>query len=140
MTRILGMVAPKNRERVLNPYGQNLLASPTTLKFLSFTGKDGYPVLIPLVPCMTAGSKRLVFPARLLDGFPDRIENNMDMAVFALKTSLESVLVRGKFIGVKQVLGIGTGMIDLNWVYNSMPPNAGQIYPEKPLKPVTSFD
>jgi len=140
MTRILGTLAPKNWDPVLNPYGRNMLATPTTLKFLSVTGPDKYPVLIPFVSCMTAGSKRLVFPARLLDGFPDRIENNMDMAVFALKTSLESVLVRGKFIGVKQVLGIGTGMIDLNWVYNSMPPNAGQIYPEKGLQPVTSFE
>jgi len=140
MTGILGRLAPKNRVQVLNHYGRNLLAGPTTLKFLSFAGKDGYPVLIPLVSCMTAGSKRLVFPARTLDGLPDRIENGMDMAVFALKTSLESVLVRGKFIGVKQVLGIRTGMIDLDWVYNSMPPNAGQIYPETPLDPVTSFE
>ncbi len=140
MTRILGAVAPKNTDQVLNSYGQNLLASPTTLKFLSFTDREGFPVLIPLVSCMTAGSKRLVFPARALKAFRDRIGDSTDMAVFALKTSLESVLVRGKFIGFERILGVKTGMIDLNWVYNSMPPNAGQIYPEKGLQPVTSFE
>ncbi len=141
MTRIFGAAAPKNNgDRVLNPYGQNLLASPMTLKFLSFAGNDGFPVLIPLVSFMTAGSKRLVFPAYALKNYQSQIKDNMDMAVFSLKTSMESVLVRGKFIGFKRSLGLKTGMIDLDWVYNSMPPNAGQIYPEKPLQPVTSFE
>ncbi len=141
MTRVFGAAVPKNTgDRVLNPYGKKLLASPITLKFLSFTGKDGFPVLIPFVPCMTSDSKRLVFPANVLKDFQDQVKKDMDMAVFSLMTSLESVLVRGKFTGFKRSLGVKTGMIDLDWVYNSMPPNAGQIYPEKSLQPVTSFE
>ncbi len=141
MTKVVGAAVPKNKgDRVLNLYGKKLLASLMTLKFLSFTGKDGFPVLIPFVPCMTSDSKRLVFPANALKDFQDQIKTNMDIAVFSLMTSLESVLARGKFIGFKRILGVKTAMIDLNWVYNSMPPNAGQIYPEKSLQPVTSFE
>jgi hypothetical protein len=62
------------------------------------------------------------------------------MALFCLKPTLESVLVRGKFMGWERILGVKMGRIDLDWVYNSMPPNAGQIYPQKPLTPVTIFD
>jgi hypothetical protein len=30
-------------------------------------------------------------------------------------------------------------MIDLEWVYNSMPPVPGQIYPPTELEPVVNF-
>ncbi len=101
-------------------------------------GSDGFPCLVPFVPCMTKNSTQLIFPAKVLGKNPKGI--NTPIAVFCLKTTLESVLVRGKLMGTKRVLGRRMGIIDLDWVYNSMPPNAGQIYPEKPLKPVTSFE
>ena len=28
------------------------------------------------------------------------------------------------------------GAVDIDWVYNSMPPKQGPIYPEEPLGPV----
>ena len=31
------------------------------------------------------------------------------------------------------------GTVDIEWVYNSMPPAHGQIYPEVPLEPVIEF-
>jgi hypothetical protein len=31
------------------------------------------------------------------------------------------------------------GLIDIEWVYNSMPPCHEQIYPPVDLKPVTAF-
>ncbi len=53
--------------------------------------------------------------------------------------SMESVLLRGTFQGIRRKRLSRMGLIDINWVYNSMPPNHGQIYPELPLEPVTSF-
>jgi hypothetical protein len=133
---------PTNRPEspVLKPYGEKLFSSPFTMKFLSFMVSDGFPCLIPFVQCMTLDSRRIVFYANALGAHRHEITANMDLSVFCLKTTLESVLVRGKFAGYKSIYGIKMGQIDIDWVYNSMPPNSDQIYPEKPLTPVTSFD
>jgi len=132
----------KNRPEfpILKPYGEKLFSSPFTMKFLSFMASDGFPCLIPFVQCMTLDSRRIVFYAKALGNHQQEITENMDMAVFCLKTTLESVLVRGKFAGYKSMYGIKMGQIDIDWVYNSMPPNSDQIYPEKALTPMTSFD
>ncbi|MDX2439006.1 MAG: hypothetical protein QNK40_00485, partial [Desulfobacterales bacterium] len=87
----------------------------------------------------TLDSRRIVFYAKALGSHRQKITANMDLTVFCLKTTLESVLVRGKFAGYKRICGIKMGQIDIDWVYNSMPPNSDQIYPEKVLTPVTSF-
>ncbi len=125
---------------ILKPYGEKLFSSPFTMKFLSFMAKDGFPCLIPFVQCLTIDSGKIVFYAKSLGDHQQQIEANMEIEVFCLKTTLESVLVRGRFAGFKSIYGIVVGVIDIDWVYNSMPPNSDQIYPEKPLNPVTSFD
>ena len=52
---------------------------------------------------------------------------------------MEDVLVRGSFRGFERHRGIMLGCVDITWVYNSMPPKPGQIYPETELKPVVNF-
>ena len=69
----------------------------------------------------------------------EALQDGQEIAAFALSTNLENVLVRGEFSGFRKRTGLRTGIIDINWVYNSMPPNAGQIYPDIPLEPVTDF-
>ena len=54
------------------------------------------------------------------------------MAVFGMSFSMEDVLLRGTFIGVQRVGGMQCGVVEVDWVYNSMPPVPQQIYP--PLK------
>ncbi len=139
VNRLLGSMAQKTpKNPILTPYGKALFNSLLTMKFFSFMGSDGFPCLVPFVPCMTTDSTQIIFPAKALGTHPMGI--NTPITVFCLKTTLESVLVRGKFVGTKRVLGKKMGILDLDWIYNSMPPNAGQIYPEKPLTPVTLFD
>ena len=125
---------------ILKPYGERLFKSPLTMKFISFMGRDGFPCLIPFVQCMTLDSGRIVFYAKALGEYQHQIHGGMEIALFCLKTTLESVLVRGKFTGYHSLFGMQMGQIDIDWVYNSMPPNADQIYPEKILEPVTSFE
>jgi hypothetical protein len=125
---------------ILKPYGEKLFSSPFTMKFLAVMASDGFPCLIPFVQCMTLDSRRIVFYANALGPHRQKITPGMEIAVFCLKTTLESVLVRGKFAGYKRKFGIKMGQIDIDWVYNSMPPNSDQIYPAKELTPVTSFD
>ncbi len=127
------------QEMVLNPYSEKLFNKMTSMKFFSFKGSDGFPVLIPVFETQAADSRRLVFNPGPFKKELDKIQINSDVAVFALSLKLESVLTRGKFTGVRKYSGINLGIIDLDWVYNSMPPNVGQIYPEVELKAVTEF-
>jgi len=124
---------------ILTPWAHTLFSSLITFKFISFIKEDGFPCLIPFVQCMNSDSRRIVFYPNALKDDKNNLTPGMDMAVFCLKTSLESVLVRGKFVGYKRFRGINLGVININWVYNSMAPNAGQIYPKTELKPVEDF-
>ena len=40
------------------------------------------------------------------------------------------MLVRGTFRGFRRYRAVSLGTVDIEWVYNSMPPAHGQIYPE----------
>ncbi len=126
-------------DRILKPYAEKLFNKLTTFKFLSFVGDDGYPHIAPFVQCLAADSRRLVFSPFLQGERVRDLTPGTELAAYCLSTTLESVLTRGTFRGYRRFLGIKLGLIDLNWVYNSMPPNAGQIYPEVRLEPVVNF-
>ena len=125
------------RERILKPWAQGLFNGMATLKFLSYVGPDGFPVIIPLLQCQTADSRRLVFatPAyrREIGAIPDGIP----VAVFGLSMQMEDCLVRGVYRSPSGIMQLGR--VDIDWVYNSMPPAPGQIYPELSIKPVENF-
>jgi hypothetical protein len=52
---------------------------------------------------------------------------------------MEDVLVRGKFTGFKRYQAVRLGIIEMNWVYNSMPPITGQIYPTVEVNTIEDF-
>ncbi|MDO8941876.1 MAG: hypothetical protein Q7U75_01760 [Desulfobacterales bacterium] len=52
---------------------------------------------------------------------------------------MEDVLVRKTINGFLTSRFIKVGSVDIDRVYNSMPPCHGQIYPEIPLTPVIEF-
>jgi hypothetical protein len=126
-------------DRILKPYAENLFNKLTTLKFLSFVDADGYPQIVPFAQCLAADSRRLAFSPALLGARVKALVPGTPLAAYCLSTTLESVLTRGTFRGYRRYLGIELGTIDIDWVYNSMPPNAGQIYPAVPLEPVVDF-
>jgi predicted Zn-dependent protease len=60
--------------------------------------------------------------------------------VFGLTLQMESVLVGGRFSGFDRSRMIQTAVVDIKWVYNSMPPAHGPIYPPAPLEPVADWE
>jgi hypothetical protein len=128
------------RETILKPWAERHLTRLGTLKFLSYVGGDGYPAIVPVVPCQAAGSARLVFAPTVHRAELAAIPANAAVAVFALNLQMESVLVRGRFTGYRGFPGLSAGAIDIDWVYNSMPPMQGTIYPPPPVPPVPSRD
>jgi hypothetical protein len=126
-------------ERILNPWTENLFNRLDTVKFLAYVGADGFPVIIPLIPCQASDSRRLVFSPAAYTPELKNLEKGMHIAIFGLTLDMEDVLVRGIFTGYDKYRGITLGCVDIDWVYNSMPPIHGQIYPHEEIKPVMNF-
>jgi len=134
-----GAAATGRPERILKPFAEGLFNQLGSLKFISYVGPEGYPELVPVFPCQAADSRRLAFAPLAYGSELRRIPPGTEVAVFCLTMGMEDVLVRGTFRGFRRHRGIRLGTVDIQWVYNSMPPAHGQIYPEVPLEPVTEF-
>ncbi len=126
-------------KRILKPWAEGLFNRLAALKFLSYVGDDGFPVIIPLIQCQAADSTRLAFSPLAYHEELNALQQGSTVAVFGLTMEMEDVLVRGVFAGFKKHRGITLGSVDINWVYNSMPPKPGQIYPVQKLRAVVNF-
>ena len=123
----------------MNPWAEGLFNRMDTLKFLSYVGGDGFPVIIPLIQCQAADSTRLAFSPIAYANELKRLGKGTSIAIFGLTMDMEDVLVRGVFGGFEKRRGTTLGTMDIDWVYNSMPPKHGQIYPVIELQPVVQF-
>jgi hypothetical protein len=126
-------------ERVLSLFGEKMFNRLDSIKFLSFIDDDGFPAIIPVIQCQAADSSRLAFNPGAFSDELEALKPGMTVAVFCMTMQMENVLVRGRFEGFNRYRGIRLGIMDIDWVYNSMPPNHGQIYPPVPLKRVVNF-
>jgi hypothetical protein len=133
-----GARAPE-KDPVMKPWAQGLFNRMDTLKFVGYVGDGGFPTLIPVIQCQAAGPGRLAFSPLLYREELAAIKEGTQVAVFGMSMQMEDVLVRGTFLGYDRVRFQRIGVIDLEWVYNSMPPTPGQIYPPVDLKPVVNF-
>ncbi len=131
--------ATANPERILTPFGENLFNALDALKFIAYIKDNGFPEIVPVLQCQAADSRRLVFSSRAYREELKRIPQGATVAIFGLTMKMEDVLIRGTFGGFSTKMGVDTGIVDIDWVYNSMPPAHGQIYPPVPLKPVTEW-
>ncbi len=125
-TLVPGMRAART---VLTQWARALLARPTTLKFLAYVGADGYPRIVPGLACAPAGAGRVVCVPTWGGNELGQLVAGRKVALFALDRELRSVLVRGSFGGWRSAIPFHLGGVDLDWVYNSMPPMHGQVYP-----------
>jgi hypothetical protein len=128
----------KNRQAdpVLNSIARGLFDMVGSLIFLSWINEEGFPEIIPVLQCTSSDPSRLVFTpgpwGRELEAIPAGTET----ALFVMSMEMETVLVRGTFAGFSGIPGGRLARVDLHWVYNSLPPAHGQIYPPLELEPV----
>jgi hypothetical protein len=127
-------------ERILKPFAEKLFNQLDSLKFIAYIGSDGFPVIVPLIQCQAADSRRLAFSPFAYKNELGKIPEGSSVAVFGITMAMEDVLVRGTFLGFKKYRFLQIGTIDIEWVYNSMPPAHGQVYPHMDLEPVVNFD
>ncbi|OGQ87899.1 MAG: hypothetical protein A2289_22595 [Deltaproteobacteria bacterium RIFOXYA12_FULL_58_15] len=128
-------------ERALTAWAESLVNRMSCLKFVSWIGDDGYPVVVPAVPGAVAGGRRMILAATVHGRELACIPRGASVAVLALDLNMESVLARGRFDGWRGVpaMGAALGTLTIDWVYNSMPPRQGPIWPLVPLRAVTEF-
>lgn len=127
------------QKAVLNSWTQGLFNKLDNLKFLSYVDADGFPVLVPVIQAQAAGSEQIILSAGAYGDELVRIPAGTPVAVFGMTLQMEDVLLRGQWLGVQRVGGLRCGRVQVDWVYNPMPPKPGQIYPAVELEPVTNF-
>ncbi|MEW5723961.1 MAG: pyridoxamine 5'-phosphate oxidase family protein [Thermodesulfobacteriota bacterium] len=132
----MGRSVPRDEERILIPWAESLYNRFSAVKFIAYVGEDGFPVIIPLLQCLAEGSRRLVFSSLAYRRELSLMKPGHKAAVFAMSLDMEDVLVRGDFTGFIRSRGVEVGRIEIDWVYNSMPPKQGQVYPRPVLEPV----
>ncbi len=123
----------------INRWTWNLLNKLDNLKFVAYVAADGYPRIIPVIQAQPLGRQSVIFSLAAYGEELREIPKGATVAVFGMALSMEDVLLRGEYQGVRRVGLAPCGIVDVNWVYNPMPPAPGQIYPRLPLEPITAF-
>lgn len=129
----------RGENQILNLWTRQLLNKLDNLKFLGTIDEDGYPRIIPVIQAQAKDSEHILFSTSAFGEELEAIPSGSVVALFGMSLDMEDVLLRGNFLGVQRVGGFRCGVVGVNWVYNSMPPTPGQIYPEVELEVVTSF-
>lgn len=137
LARIIGR--KQRNQRIINPWVKGLFNKVDNLKFIGYVGEDGYPVVIPVIQAQVIDSQRVVFSRAAYGADLEAIPAGVSMAVFGMSFSMEDVLLRGTFQGIRRVGGVRCGVVDIDWVYNSMPPVPQQIFPPVQVNAVTEF-
>ncbi|OGO37598.1 MAG: hypothetical protein A2W35_05565 [Chloroflexi bacterium RBG_16_57_11] len=129
----------KSPPAVLNRWTMGMMNKLDNLKFLGYIGGDGYPVVIPCIQAQAADAQRILFSASVFSAELEAIPKGAPLAVFCMSLDMEDVLIRGNFTGLRRIGGLLCGEVQVDWVYNPMPPVPGQIYPPLPIVTVTEY-
>jgi hypothetical protein len=127
------------QKTVLNTWTRGFVDKLDNLKFICYVGADGYPVIIPAIQTQSLDAQHVLFSTSVYAEELKAIPSGVPLAVFSMALTMEDVLLRGTYQGIRRVGGIKAGVVEVDWVYNPMPPTAGQIYPPVELKAVTEF-
>ncbi len=136
LTRLCAPFHARRKKKILRPVGRRLFNQLDGLKFLAWFDESGAPHTVPVIQAGCAGSDRVAI-SRVPFGHELRaVPDGVRAAVLALNLNMESVLVKGHFSAGKGLVS----MLDIERVYNSMPPKMEYIYPrsDKP-EPIAAF-
>ncbi|HSB65534.1 MAG TPA: hypothetical protein VLD65_03095 [Anaerolineales bacterium] len=124
---------------VMNDWTRQFLNKIDNLKFLSYVDADGFPVIIPAVQAQSLDPGHVLFSTSVFSDELKAIPVGAPLAVFGMALTMEDVLLRGTYLGIQHHSGVKTGVVEVDWVYNPMPPVPGQVYPPVELKAITQF-
>jgi hypothetical protein len=137
LARTLG--SKPGKQSVLNGWTRSFVDKIDNLKFLSYINSDGFPVIIPAIQTQSLDSQHVLFSTSVYTQELQAIPAGIPLAVFNMALTMEDVLLRGKYLGIHRLGGVKAGVVEVEWVYNPMPPVPGQVYPPVELKAVKQF-
>lgn len=131
LSRIKALFVQKSEQKALPFAGQSLFAQLDSLKFLCYYDAAGEAVLLPVVQATSAGSDRIALVGLPFGRELKKIPNGAKASILCLNLNMESVLVKGVYRG---------GVLEIERVYNSMPPKMEYVYPRsETIQPVRDF-
>ncbi|WP_457559092.1 hypothetical protein [Candidatus Harpocratesius sp.] len=107
--------------------GKRLFSGLIFPKFISYIDNDGYPVIIPCFQARIVENKRIIIPFSQFSNDLHQIPAGAKVSMFAMDFETVTQMIKGTYLGVQKKMGI----VDIEVVYNSMPPKVGEIYPNK---------
>ena len=114
-------------------YGLELASGLTCLKFAAFVDTDGFPRIFPVMQGRPVDANRLVFSSMPYAELLRQIPEGAKTAVFLANMNLESLLLQGCWFSTKKNGRLKSAILEIDKVYNSMPPIGGYIYPPRTL-------
>ncbi|PKM71670.1 MAG: hypothetical protein CVU91_12980 [Firmicutes bacterium HGW-Firmicutes-16] len=119
-----GRFKRKLPQKAMKHWAYELMQKMGTLAFISFIDTDGYPTLVPCIQLQAADENTLVLSSSPYKTELAAIPAGARVAVFGANLKFESVLLKGVFSGFKG----GVSTVEIDRVYNSMPPKHGYIF------------
>lgn len=124
---------------VMNAWTRSIFNKLDNLKFLAYVKEDGFPWIVPVIQAQASDSQHILVSTGAFGDELAAIPPGSPVAVFGLALTMEDVLVRGEFQGIRGRAGFGCASVQVDWVYNPMPPVPGQVFPPLELATVTRF-
>jgi hypothetical protein len=140
----LGGVKSKQAEEKLNDFGFEIHNQMTSAKAIAYIDTtDGFPIIIPCFQMRAPDKNKLAFPFAQFKEDLEKIPIGSHVATYCTVSDnleLMNLMINGRLTEVKKVKGIKWGIIEIDEIYNSMPPLPGVIYPAIEVRPkVTQF-
>ncbi len=119
----------KRKSRILKSWAEKLMKGLQTLKFLSWVSEDGVPRILPVIEAQASDSGTIVIPAKPYAAKAKDLKKGAAVAINGLNFDMVGTLVKGRFGGFGFSPFGRSGRMDIERVYNSLPPKAGYVYP-----------
>jgi len=131
LSRVKALFVRKSERKALPLVGQQLFSQLDSLKFLCYYDKKGKAQMFPVVQATSAGTDRIAFSSIPFGKQLRQIPDGAKVSILCLTLKMESVLVKGRYT---------KGLLEIERVYNSMPPKKEYVYPRsETIEPIRSF-
>lgn len=131
LSRAKAFFVRRNEKKALPLVGQQLFSQLDSLKFLCYYDENGDAQLFPVVQATSAGSDRIALCGIPFGSELKKIPDGAKVSILCLNLKMESVLVKGRY---------RKGILEIERVYNSMPPKMEYVYPRiEAIKPIRTF-
>ncbi len=138
LASLIALSGHRQPSRALTGGTRKLMQGMGNLKFAAWVDEEGFPRIVPVIQAQPWGDSMILGTSAFKDDLAGILPGS-PLAIFGMSLKMEDVLVRGVFQGTRRIGGIRCAVVQIDWVYNSMPPIPGRIYPAPPLEPVRDF-